>query len=94
MNNLEKLLALGAEVVAGDVLWKHKHLGTLRNGDLTLTEEGVKALDIVDVEVKQVVEPTVAIEASTTKRGRKKVVEVVEVVEAAEQVVDAEPAAE
>lgn len=57
MTNLEKLLALGAEIVAGDVLWKHKHLGFLRNGDLTLTEEGIKALDVVDVEVKEVVEP-------------------------------------
>jgi len=77
MNNLEKLLALGAEVVAGDVLWKHKHLGSLRNGDLTLTEEGVKALDIVDVEVKEVVE------AVAPKRGRKVKVDVEAVAEEA-----------
>lgn len=57
MTNLEKLLALGAEIVTGDLIWKHKHLGYLRNGELFLTEEGTKALDIVDVEVKEVVEP-------------------------------------
>lgn len=84
MNNLEKLLALGAEVVAGDVLWKHKHLGSLRNGDLTLTEEGVKALDIVDVEVKEVVEP------AAPKRGRKKAAEVEDAPAAADDVQPAE----
>lgn len=84
MNNLEKLLALGAEVVAGDVLWKHKHLGSLRNGDLTLTEEGVKALDIVDVEVKEVVE------AVAPKRGRKKAAEVEDAPASADDVQPAE----
>ena len=83
MNNLEKLLALGAEVVAGDLIWKHKHLGSLRNGDLTLTEEGVKALDIVDVEVKEVIEPAVVIEAVAPKRGRKVKVDVEAVAEEA-----------
>lgn len=72
MTNLEKLLALGAEIVTGDLIWKHKHLGYLRNGDLTLTEEGVKALDIVDVEVNEVVEPAAPAKAI---RGRKKAVE-------------------
>lgn len=90
MNNLEKLLALGAEVVAGDVLWKHKHLGSLRNGDLTLTEEGVKALDIVDVEVKEVVEPVAAIETAATKRGRKKAAEAEEAPTAADEAQAAE----
>ena len=33
MTNLEKLLALGAEIVTGDLIWKHKHLGYLRNGE-------------------------------------------------------------
>lgn len=87
MNNLEKLLALGAEVVAGDVLWKHKHLGSLRNGDLTLTEEGVKALDIVDVEVKEVVEPAAPAKGL---RGRKKAAEVEDAPAAADDVQPAE----
>ena len=53
MSNVDKLLALGAEVVAGDVLWKHKVLGRFRNGEFIPTEEGLKALDIDDaVEVK------------------------------------------
>ena len=53
MSNVDKLLALGAEVVAGDVLWKHKVLGRFRNGEFIPTEEGLKALEIEDaVEVK------------------------------------------
>jgi hypothetical protein len=53
MSNVDKLLALGAEIVAGDVLWKHKVLGRFRNGEFIPTEEGLKALDIDDaVEVK------------------------------------------
>lgn len=53
MSNVDKLLALGAEVVAGDVLWKHKVLGRFRNGEFIPTEEGLKALEIDDaVEVK------------------------------------------
>lgn len=73
MTNLEKLLALGAEIVTGDLIWKHKHLGYLRNGELFLTEEGTKALDIVDVEVKEVVEPAAPAKGL---RGRKKAAEV------------------
>ena len=52
MSNFEKLTALGAEVVGGDLVWKHKILGHFRNGDLQLTDEGVKAAAIEDVEVK------------------------------------------
>ena len=53
MSNVDKLLALGAEIVAGDVLWKHKVLGRFRNGEFIPTEEGLKALEIEDaVEVK------------------------------------------
>jgi hypothetical protein len=53
MSNFEKLTALGAESVGGDLIWKHKVLGHFRNGDLQLTEEGVKALEIDDVVVKE-----------------------------------------
>ena len=56
MDDVEKLLALGAESVAGDLLWKHKVMGTSRNGVFQVTPEGLAALEIVDVEVK-VIEP-------------------------------------
>ena len=53
MSNFEKLTALGADVVGGDLIFKHKVLGRFRNGDLILTEEGVKMLDVEDVAVKE-----------------------------------------
>lgn len=55
MSNIDKLLALGAESCGGDLIWKHKLLGRLRNGVLDLTEEGEKALamDVTDVEPKE-----------------------------------------
>lgn len=54
MSNADKLIAIGAQVVGGDLIWKHKILGRFRDGDLQLTEEGqaVLAQDIQDVEVK------------------------------------------
>lgn len=54
MTNTEKLLALGAYSCAGDLIWKNKVMGQLRDGDLVLTEEGKAALamDVTDVEVK------------------------------------------
>jgi hypothetical protein len=57
MSNFEKLTALGAQVVGGDLIWKHKVLGHFRNGDLHLTADGTAALDIEDAQVK---EPTPA----------------------------------
>ena len=45
MSNFEKLVALGAEVVGGDLILKHKVLGHFRNGDLSLTAEGQKLLE-------------------------------------------------
>jgi hypothetical protein len=45
MSNFEKLAALGAEVVGGDLILKHKVLGHFRNGDLSLTAEGQKLLE-------------------------------------------------
>lgn len=53
MSNVDKLISLGAECVGGDLVWKHKLLGRIRNGDLQLTEEGVKTLEIEDVVVKE-----------------------------------------
>lgn len=55
MSNVDKLLALGAYSCGGDLIWKNKTLGYLRNGELVLTDEGnaVLAMDIEDAEVKQ-----------------------------------------
>ena len=55
MSNADKLIAVGAQVVGGDLIWKHKVLGHFRDGDFALTEEGKKVLDqdIEDVEVKE-----------------------------------------
>ena len=53
MSNFEKLTALGADVVGGDLIYKHKVLGHFRSDDLHLTEDGQKMLDIDDVVVKE-----------------------------------------
>ena len=53
MSNFEKLTAMGADIVGGDLVFKHKVLGHFRNGDLHLTEEGNKMLEVDDVEVKE-----------------------------------------
>ena len=52
MTDLDSLLALGATPCAGDLLMRHKVLGSFRNGEFFITPEGVEALKIVDVEVK------------------------------------------
>lgn len=51
MSNYDKLKALGADIVGGDLIWKHKVLGSFRNGDLVLTEDGLAALEIEDAVV-------------------------------------------
>ncbi len=53
MSAFEKLFAMGADVVGGDLIFKHKVLGHFRSGDLHLTEEGQKMLAIDDVVVKE-----------------------------------------
>ena len=53
MSNFEKLSAMGADVVGGDLLLRHKVLGRFRNGELQLTDEGLKMLEIDDVVVKE-----------------------------------------
>lgn len=53
MSNFDKLTAMGADIVGGDLLLKHKVLGHFRNGDLVLTEEGVKMLAVDDVVAKE-----------------------------------------
>ena len=58
MSNADKLIAVGAQVVGGDLIYKHKVLGHFRNGDLHLTDEGQKMLEIDDVVVKEDVPKT------------------------------------
>ena len=53
MSAFEKLSAMGADVIGGDLIYKHKVLGHFRNGDLHLTDEGQKMLEIDDVVVKE-----------------------------------------
>ena len=54
MNNLEKLVSLGAECVGGELIMNRKSLGLLRDGSFTPNEYGLAILqaDITDVEVK------------------------------------------
>ena len=62
MSNADKLIALGAHSVAGDLIWKNKVLGSMRNGDFIPTEDGLALLeqDIEDAVIK-----------TETKRTRK-----------------------
>lgn len=55
MSNADKLVALGAYSCAGDLMWKGKVMGQLRNGDLILTADGLSALsmDVTDVVAKE-----------------------------------------
>ena len=55
MTDVERLMALGADCIAGDIIWKHKVLGTIRNGVFGITPEGMDALLIEDVQVKEIV---------------------------------------
>lgn len=67
MSNLEKLLSTGAECVMGNIVWRGKLLGSLRNGDLILTEAGMAELDVDEVEVK---EPTPAKVVKVSKASK------------------------
>ena len=53
MSNLDTLLAKGAQVVGGDLIFKHKVVGQFRFGDFLLTPDGQAELEVVDVEVKE-----------------------------------------
>lgn len=54
VNDADKLIALGAHSVAGDIMWKNKVLGSVRNGVFVPTDEGSAVLtqDIEDAVVK------------------------------------------
>lgn len=57
MSNLDTLLAKGAQVVGGDLIFKHKVVGQFRFGDFLLTPDGQAELEVLDVEVKEVKKP-------------------------------------
>lgn len=71
MTNVEKLQALGADIVGGDLIWKHKVLGSFRDGELQLTKDGEDALQIEEAVIvtkpakakKPKAEPTAPAEA-------------------------------
>lgn len=50
---VQKMLDMGASSVAGDLMFKNKVLGTMRNGVFSITPEGEEFLAIDDVVVKQ-----------------------------------------
>lgn len=55
MDNVEKLLELGAVSVAGDLLLNGKIVAQARDGELTLTEDGKAVLESITAD--QVAEP-------------------------------------
>lgn len=71
---VQKMLDMGADSVAGDVIFKNKVLGTSRNGVFSITPEGEAFLAIDDVEVKQEV-PKAAAEPKPAKASKAKKVE-------------------
>ena len=54
MSNLDKLVAKGAYSCGGELLFKNKVMGQLRNGEFFISDEGKAELEISDVEVKEV----------------------------------------
>lgn len=54
MSNLDKLVAKGAYSCGGELLFKNKVMGQLRNGEFFISDAGKAELEISDVEVKEV----------------------------------------
>lgn len=71
MTNEQKLLALGAECVGGDLILHHKVLGRYRNGDFFITEDGLKMLQAESVEDATVVSATESVAPKQTKKAKK-----------------------
>ena len=65
MSNLEKLIAKGAYSAAGDIIFKNKVLGQMRNGAFVINDAGLAELEIEDVEVKEVKPRAKRIKADT-----------------------------
>ena len=54
MSDLEKLIAKGAYSVAGELVFKNKVMGKLRDGEFFVSDDGMAELQIEDVEPKEV----------------------------------------
>lgn len=54
MSNLDKLVAKGAYSCGGELLFKNKVMGQLRNGEFFISDAGKAELEISDVEIKEV----------------------------------------
>lgn len=54
MSNLDKLVAKGAYSCGGELLFKNKVMGRLRDGEFYISPEGLAELEVSDVEVKEV----------------------------------------
>lgn len=65
MSNLEKLQAMGADIVGGELYKRHTLLGTFQAGELQLTEEGRKLLAVDDAVVVE--KPTKAAKGQKAK---------------------------
>jgi hypothetical protein len=62
MSTLDKLVAMGAQAVGGDLVLKHKSMGQFRNGEFYPSAEGLAMAEIDDAVIK----------TETTKTTRKK----------------------
>lgn len=65
MSNLEKLIAKGAYSAAGDIIFKNKVLGQMRNGAFVINDAGLAELEIEDADVKEVKPRAKRIKAET-----------------------------
>lgn len=65
MSTLDKLIAMGATAVGGDLVFKHKSMGQFRNGEFYPSLDGLAMAEIDDAVIK----------TETVKTSRKKVAE-------------------
>lgn len=52
MSNLDRLLERGAQAVGGDLILRHKVMGSFRNGDFYCSEDGLLELEVEEVVAK------------------------------------------
>lgn len=69
MSTLDKLIAMGAQAVGGDLILKHKSMGQFRNGEFYPSLDGLAMAEIDDAVIK----------TETVKTSRKKAAEPVAV---------------
>lgn len=62
MSTLDKLIAMGAQAVGGDLILKHKSMGQFRNGEFYPSIDGLAMAEIDDAVIK----------TETVKSSRKK----------------------